>query len=434
MRGWNLAFALMLHMYNKVGASMSEYTHNHYVPVWYQRRFLAPNQSKYFYLDLTPDQLERDGHRYTRRSLLNWSPERCFAQDDLYTTTWGVIRNVEIEKFFFGRVDEEGRRAATYFRDFVHPSADQDAFNQLMIYMSVQKLRTPKGLMWLQRVTKMPRNLTLMALQNLQNMHCAIWTECVWQIASAEQSATKLIISDHPVTVYNRGCFPLSDYCKGCNDPDIRLVATHTYFPLSIDKVLILTNLSWVRNPYQRETRVRPNPNLFRPAMFNYMDIQTHRDLTDQEVLGINYITKKRAFRYIAAAEEEWLYPEKYLGEQHWRKLGDGLLLMPEPRDINMGGEITIGYADGSHDWFSEYGHKPWQPGFRDEKRFEVEWEALERFKSEFARMQGPAWRGTSHQFHRQGPQVDSAEYHEHLLRKASEYDRGGRRRRHTDT
>jgi hypothetical protein len=103
--------------------------------------------------------------------------------------------------------------------------------------MSVQKLRTPKGLGWLSRYRSgRARNSRLMLLQRIQNMFCAMWTDCIWQIADAIQSATKFIISDHPVTVYNRACFPGSRWCIGFNDPDIRMVGTHTYFPLSIDK------------------------------------------------------------------------------------------------------------------------------------------------------------------------------------------------------
>jgi hypothetical protein len=299
-----------------------DYSHNHYVPVWYQRRFMQEGQSRYWYLDLRPDRVERDGHTHVRRSLLHWGRKSCFAQDDLYTVKWGNWINVDIERHFFGRIDREGRRAVEYFTAFDHDGGDRAAFQQLLTYMSVQKLRTPKGLAWLADAARSGhRNLDLILLQEIQNIYCAIWTECVWQIADASQSPTKFIVSDHPVTVYNRVCFPLSRYCTGFNDPDIRMVGTHTYFPLSLEKILILTNLAWVRNPYQSELRFRPNPNFFRGAIFNYLAIQLGRMLTEEEVRQINLITKKRAYRYIAAAEEEWLYPERFLQNDHWRKL-----------------------------------------------------------------------------------------------------------------
>jgi len=70
-----------------------EYKHNHYVPEWYQKRFLPDGQGKFYYLDLRPDVVSRDGHKYTRKALLRWGPSGCFAQDDLYTTRWGGLEN-----------------------------------------------------------------------------------------------------------------------------------------------------------------------------------------------------------------------------------------------------------------------------------------------------------------------------------------------------
>lgn len=404
----------------------NNFRHNHYVPEWYQKRFMLPGQGKYWYLDLKPAQEVRHGHRFTRRSLLPWGPASCFAENDLYTVKWGGQENVDIEKFFFGRVDTDGKSAVEFFSDFRFDHAGQDeAFHGLMNYLSVQKLRTPKGLGWLSGLRGgRDRNTRLLLLQEIQNLYCAIWTECVWQIADATRSPTKFIISDHPVTVYNRACFPGSACCKGFSDPDIRMVATHTYFPLSIDKVLILTNLSWVRNPYQGERKLRPNPAFFRSTIFKFTDIQTYRSLSEQEVIEVNYITKQRALRYVAGAEREWLYPEQRLPSTHWSKFGRGLLLMPEPRGIYMGGEILVGYKDGSSDAWSEYGHRPWQPGYKDEKRFAEESEALERFKAEWAVMQGPEYRGTSFQFHRDkdGPYVTPDEFHQHDLARFRRY------------
>jgi Protein of unknown function (DUF4238) len=346
---------------------------------------MYPQQDRYYRLDLKPDVITTSNVKYSRKELHHWSPERVFAQDDLYTTEWGEITNTEIEKFFFGKLDATAPKALDHFASFKHPNWDEDAFNVFVPYMSVQKLRTPKGLANLARQSKSAdSNLTLLLLQEVQNLYCAIWTEAVWQITDGSKSATKFIISDHPVTVYNRACPPLSKWCLEDNDPDITMCATHTYFPLSQDKILIFTNLSWVRNPYQSEHKLRPNPTLLRPAMFNYSSIQTERTLTEDEVLQINYITKRRACRYIAGAEVEWLFPERHVSTDHWRNLGDGYLLMPEPRLIHMGGEIYIGYKGGAKDAFGAYGHKPWQRGFKDEKREKRESEALERFKAEW--------------------------------------------------
>jgi hypothetical protein len=42
-----------------------DFKHNHYVPEWYQRRFMLPSEERYWYLDLKPEQVVRNGHRYT---------------------------------------------------------------------------------------------------------------------------------------------------------------------------------------------------------------------------------------------------------------------------------------------------------------------------------------------------------------------------------
>lgn len=413
-----------------------QFRHNHYVPKWYQKRFLLPGQHKYWYLDLSPEAVKSGNRLYTRNAVLNWGPDRCFAQDDLYTIKWGSIESTDLEQFFFGEIDTKGKRAVEYFANFEHPSVNGDAFKDLLRYMTVQKLRTPKGLGWIEELARTKnRNLNLLLLQRMQTLFCAIWAECVWQIADASDSQTKLIISDHPVTVYNRDCFPASEWCRGFRDPDIRMVATHTYFPLSFDKLLILTNLAWARDPYQQERNRRPNPEFMRPAMFYFFSIQTGRKLTEEEVIQINYVTKRRALRYVAAAEKEWLYPERRLGSRdHWRKLGDGYLFMPDPRHLHMGGEVIIGYKDGTADAFGAYGHKPWQKGYKDPDRDRRERVSLERFKAEWAALKGQDYTAITYQFATNDrPPItrDSDEMHAYRLKHDAEMlNRPGERRR----
>lgn len=394
----------------------SAFRKQHYVPRWYQERFFPAQtaERKFHYLDLRPDPIETGrGRRVERAALLRWGTKRCFRQEDLYTTTFGGDVNVDIEKFFFGPIDSAGQRAVEHFSAFQHPHWSEEAFNTLLPYMSVQKLRTPKGLAGIQ-MTNRPtdRNAVLFFIQQVRDLYCATWSECIWQIADAARSPTKFIISDHPVTVYNRGCFPLSKWCRGASEPDTRQTATHTLFALSLDKILILTNLTWARNPYQSETRFRPNAELFRETLFNFQTIQTGRMLSEQEVLAINFILKKRAHRYVAAAERDWLFPEDRLATTHWSKLGDGLLLMPDPRALYMGGETTVRFTSGHVTAYSEYGHRPGQPGFRDEGRQKAESAALQRFQAEFAHRYGPQRRGRSFAFSRLDDEEDDADFH----------------------
>ena len=215
------------------GRAMQGYHHNHYVPISYQRRFMYARQNKYYRLDLRPETISNDFAKYTREAQHYWGPDLIFAANDLYTTKWGASDNTEIEQFFFGQLDDEGARAINFIRDFDHEKEtySERLFRQFLRYMSLQKLRTPKGLAAFENNSQSgDRNSTLISLQRMQEMYCATWTECIWQIADASDLKTKFIISDHPVTVYNRACPPLSRYCTGAADPDIRLNATHSYF------------------------------------------------------------------------------------------------------------------------------------------------------------------------------------------------------------
>lgn len=398
----------------------TEYRHNHYVPVWYQKRFLVPGQrtNELFYLDLRPDFLvDVRGVAFRRRALRRLGPKHCFAEQDLYTARLGAIESTDIEKLFFGTIDRNGREAVEYFTNFAHPSVSDTAFQNMMTYMSTQKMRTPKGLGWLSDQLKTrDQQYALATMIQLRNLHSALWTECVWQIADATNSATKFILSDHPVTVYNRACEPHSKYCQGFDDPNIALAATHTIFPLSIDRALILTNLSWVRNPYQKETRPRPNPNPLRSAIFKFTEIQTLRHLTEQEVLEINLIIKQRALRYVAAAEREWLYPETHVAPTDWATFGHGYLLMPDPRPLSGGGTIMWGGGPGLGGAMDAYGRMPWDPDFEKEDRSGDEFKTLQTFKGEFAHLFGPYRRGRTFEMTRLDNERDSDEYHQHHL------------------
>jgi len=237
--------------------------------------------------------------------------------------------------------------------------------------------------------------------------------EAVWALVDATQTETKFILSDHPVTVYNRDCFPASDWCRDFRDPDIRFVGTHTLFPLSPTRALVLTNHSWVRNPHVRATRVRPNPRLFRTAMFYFPGIQTGRELTEVEVNQINFIIKKRAYRYIAAADEEWLYPERHIPSEHWRKLDERYLLMPDPRSVTVSEEIILGYDNAPADIFDSYGRRPGQPGFKDETQAAQERQSHLAFQGEYARLFGPKRRGIGNDFGGREKIEDSPDFHQ---------------------
>lgn len=409
------------------------YRRNHYVPEWYQKRFFPPGagERKFYYLDLTPDRVTSNGHTYTRNALLRWGPDRCFYQDDLYTTSrWLTGDPTVMEERFFGQVDALGKKAVEYFGAFEHPRYEHAAFQPMLMYLTVQKLRTPKGLEYLAAFAETNQQDTvLLTLTRLQTLYCAIWTECIWCVLAASQSRTKLLLSDHPVTVYNPDCFPGSQWCSGVNEPDIRRVGTHTLFPLGYDRLLVFTNLSWVRNPYGDAKKARPNPDFFRSAMFNFMQIQTGRMLSEEEVFEINYIIKQRARRYIAAAEKEWLYPERHMPRRRWDQLGGGYLLMPDPRSVQFSSQIVVGYKDKTADAWDEYGRRPGQPGYDDQETRSKEHHTALAFRGEYARVFGPRRRGLGWEHGR--PRLeDSDDYHKWHLQAEGRFKPPGARKR----
>lgn len=66
---------------------------NHYVPVWYQKRFLPPGVENLFYLDLYPEKkLLPDGRIVTLKDCHHWGHKSCFKAKDLYTTFFSVFQ------------------------------------------------------------------------------------------------------------------------------------------------------------------------------------------------------------------------------------------------------------------------------------------------------------------------------------------------------
>lgn len=403
-----------------------KYRNNHYVPQWYQKRFIPSEQvdQELFYLDLNPGTFtDPRGVVHQKRSVKKLGTRYCFAENDLYTRSFGLSRDTDVEQFFFGKIDKEGRKAVDFFAEYDHLQYpwDGNMFNNLVIYLSTQKLRTPKGLGWLiDRTGTNNRNALLSRMMRLHQLHGSLWAESIWQIADARDSNTKFIISDHPVTIYNRFLGPRNKkWCRGFNDPDVGLNASHTIFPLSMERVLIMTNLSWVRNPYQSGIVYRTNPSPLRSTMFNFQSIQTHRRLTEQEVMEINFIIKSRACRYIAAANEEWLYPDRFISKSDWNIFGDGLLLMPDPRGVEFTCETIMGWKDGRATAFDEYGRRPWQEGYGTHGAAN-EFITLEQFKGDFALKFGATRRGRAMSFGTDiDPVCDSDEMHDYHISMA---------------
>jgi len=336
---------------------MSITCRNHYVPEWYQKRFLSSQKSAFYYLNLIPPTIELSNGKKKKLNSIRWplKPSQCFYLKDLYTTHYHGLLNDEIERYLFGRIDNLGVKAvdAMAEQDFKRL---HDNFQNFFEYMDAQKIRTPKGLAWIKsKYPNLTHNQLLYEMQRIRQLHCTIWFEAVREIVYAENSKIKFIISDHPVTIYNPACPPDSRECKYPNEPRIEMKATQTIFPLDSNRCLILTNLDYARNPNLYDPKAyRPNPNPFRSTLVRMDNTICKRQLREDEVAMINLIVKLRAKQFLAAENKEWLYPEMMV-KCSWSELGK-VLLPPGNELYHFGGEIYVGHKDGTSSYYDEYG------------------------------------------------------------------------------
>lgn len=329
---------------------------NHYVPVWHQKGFLANGESRLHYLDLAPTGPEPSTARSDgTRQLQKQSPKQCFWSKDLYTTLFFGVPNDEIERFLFGAIDNDGALAVRAIADG-DPRAVHDSFQNFFSYIDAQKIRTPKGLDWIRdRYGQIDQLNLMLEMQALRQMHCTMWLEAVREVVSAENSEVKFIVTDHPVTTYNAQCPPDHAQCRYPDDPAIALIGSQTLFPLDANHCLILTNLEYAKDPTGVDLlRSRQNARHFGHTLARTDAWIRSRKLSREEVIAINHILKFRARRYIAAAEEGWLYPERS-GTVDWSTASK--ILLPPKRELwHFGGEIIVGHNDGTSSFQDAFG------------------------------------------------------------------------------
>lgn len=335
---------------------------HHYVPEWYQKRFMLKNQSAYYQLNLFPEIIKKpNGEVIKKGEILKKGPGRFFYEKDLYTTDHFGIKNDEIERRLFGEIDTKGAVAISAMSSPNWMQLIHDHVGNYYEYLDAQRLRTPKGLKWLVKNTN-PKNYNelLRIMQIIRKMHCTMWVEASMEIVEATNSATKFIVSDNPVTFYNSQCYPGSIKCRFPFDPELNLQGTRTIFPLDMNHCAILTHIQYARNPGKfKALKSRTNPRYFDNTIIKYDDIIRERQLNEQQVLSINYILKKRAHRYISAAREEWLFPEKYLIKNDWASL-DKVFVSQNRKLFARNKEIFLADSNGNLIAVQdEFGRKP---------------------------------------------------------------------------
>jgi hypothetical protein len=208
---------------------------HHYIPRWYQKRFRPAGQTKLYYLDLNPERVITVPVPYTRKAVRFLDPAQCFCRNDLYSMRFGKYVTDTMEKHFFGAVDQRGAPAAEFFQAFnVRHEGVNEAYKNLLAYIAAQRSRTPRGLDWIKRQVGVPdQTRTLVVMRELFQAYNAMWMEGIWEIVHARNSAQKFIISDDPVTFFNRKVYPGEAAYPGGDD--FPKVGTRTIFPLSMD-------------------------------------------------------------------------------------------------------------------------------------------------------------------------------------------------------
>jgi hypothetical protein len=333
---------------------MSATRNNHYVPQWYQSGFMEERDNELRHLKNKVIPLP-DGTSKTLTPKKWYTPAQALYQKDLYTTFFGSEINDAIEKKLFGPIDENG---STAVRAFLTDDQAQwhNNFHDFFTYLDAQKLRTPKGLDWIK--TKYPElsQVQLMTeMQALRTIHRTLWSEGARELVSATNSEVKFIVSDHPVTIYNYACPPNSQMCEYPNDPDITLKGTQTIYPLDKNRCLILTNLEYAKAPENANPlEQRTNATRVRQSMVNTIEFINCRELSEEEVKKVNYIIKSRSHESIAAGKEEWLEPEQNI-DTDWAELRH-VLLPPSNELHRFGGEMFVGFEDGTTHYQDAYG------------------------------------------------------------------------------
>lgn len=326
---------------------------NHYVPEWYQRGFRVADADNWL-LDIAPPHLRPDGTPILARPRQR-PPKACFWQNDLYITCFGEYLNDQIETVLFQGIDDSGAAAV---RAFISGNVVQvhDQYQPMLAYLGAQKLRTPKGLEWIRSRYPALSQLELMReMQHLRQMFGTLWAECAHEVVSAEDSAVKFLITDHPVTTFNAGLPLDASLLNYPNEAPVTWNGTQTLFPLDANHLLILTHVPYAKDVGSVElTAKRINARYFGHTMLRTDALIKGRRFDTEAVIAVNAWLKARAHRYIAAGDRDWLYPERTTQVDPAML---GRLLLPLKKELwRHGDEIHIGYKDGTFGYRDAYG------------------------------------------------------------------------------
>ncbi len=133
------------------------------------------------------------------------------------------------------------------------------------------------------------------------------------------------------------------------------MAGTQTLFALDKDHLLILTHYDYAKSPESVNPREDgTNARFMRNSIVRTDAFIRTRKLNDHEVHAINFVLKSRSARYVAAGREDLLFPEKE-APVSWPEIRN-VLLPPSDELWHFGGEMYVGYEDGTTHYQDAYG------------------------------------------------------------------------------
>lgn len=363
--------------------------YHHYVPLWYQRRFLPTEGGEFSVFDknpvtglFCPDGVVRS---QKPREVFRHGPRKLFRQEGFYSVALRGVPDDAIERLIYGPIDNSGARANHLFNSwpeshgilgaevaaqipmrFGHPS---ERMADLVEYLNAQKMRTPRGIDQIKAELARAgaigagKNLEMGLLMSRRQGNCTVWAECFWEIFSIEDGETRFLLSDDPVVLYNMDCYPGSPNCRYPNDPHPFWRGTRVIHPLSQNRLLVLSHIEHVDEPSRKKAcRNRIHARSHDQVMITYTDIQSDRKLSSNAVATVNFVVKVRAIRYVASTNPDDLYPERIVRRPKWADI-DALFHQPYPTHLSKS-ETYIKYKDDSILFTDAHGRRDFVPGW----------------------------------------------------------------------
>jgi hypothetical protein len=343
---------------------------HHYVPIWYQRRFLAPGETKLAILNLFPEKRSRpDGTFAVLPSVHHRAPSGWFSIPHLYDIASSGLPSDFVEKKWFGDIDTYGARGLV--------ALSEDDFNtwhehhrHFFDQLGAQKLRTPRGLAFLKAISKNTEQDALMQnLLDLTDMFTTMWVEGKMEIFETESTESRFVFTDSPVTFFNRYFGPMES--RRGQDPAFSWKGTQTLYPLDPQRLLVFTHLEGTKI-LTREvaTQHRTNARFQKNTIAKTNDCIRGRKLSREQVRQVNCVLKMAAYEYVAAQHPDDLYPEKQGALVAWKDTALGLI--PE-FETHPGGRIFMSFEDGGFITQDEHGRTPRTQAEADEFKAEAE-------------------------------------------------------------